>query len=605
MGLASGTLPFAGLADCQLQVTEASSRHREAAALSQPARGFLAGGQSNFLGRIRWDLGGLNLGNIARNGVGRKLVIVKAQRSKWFKKHNDTSEETVQMVVKVLCKSGESAEVTLDKHGRWLKPPDWFRIMDGLGKRRRWQLALEVFRWIQSQRWYKPDSGYYSKLISIMGKERQYRLAMWLFAEMRKMGCRPDTSLYNSLMGVHLRSDDKEKGFQKAIDLMQDMKVKRSCQPNVVTYNILIRAAAQLGHDEKVEEFFAYMLDADLVPDLYTYNGLIDAYGKAGRIEKMEKAFKRMRDRDKLRPDIVTFNTLIDSYGKAREFSKMETVLVGMSAPRKVGKLQPNVKTFNSVISNYANAGMWEKAEAIFQEMKKAEVQPSSITYEALLGAYGTAGMFIKVKELVKKMMMYGPRPEACTLNRMIECYCLHNMPDEAEALLKNSMAEVGIYPTSSSHGILIRHYKTVGNLARIPPLLDQMNSWGLKPTKQIYTDVLESIGLELDFKVDNKGGEKLELFDSEEDDEQKGNPASDTVSQYIELDGCFDERLLRAIEGLCVKFHQHKGGRLARRCHAMQFLERCSFMPTPSRRVGGSSRAAYGLPHLNFPQMA
>ncbi|KAL3677179.1 hypothetical protein R1sor_027127 [Riccia sorocarpa] len=541
MALVLSSLRFAGpsgkgLTDCHLRLTEASSCRRGLSAGSKCEWGFSARQsleRSNFLGGIHRDLAGFSFGKVACDNVGRKLVNVRAQRSRWFKKYNDTSEETVQMVVKVLCKSGNSAEVTLNKHGRWLKPPDWFRIMDGLGQRRRWQLALEVFRWIQSQKWYRPDNGYYSKLISIMGKERQYRLAMWLFAEMKKMGCRPDTSLYNSLMGVHLRGDDKEKGFQKAIDLLTDMKLRRACQPNVVTYNILLRAAAQLGHDEKVDEFFAYMLHGDLVPDVCTYNGLIDAYGKAGNIQSMEAAFKRMRERDKLKPDIITFNTLIDSYGKAGEFSKMEAVLAGMSGPRKGMKLQPNVKTFNSIISNYANAGMWEKAELTFQEMKKLEVQPSSISYEALLGAYGTAGLFTKMKELVHKMMTRGPRPEACTLNRMIDSYCLHNMPDEAEALLKNSMAEVGIYPTSSSHGILIRYYKTVGNLARIPPLLDQMSSWGLKPTKQIYTDVLESIGLDL-VKVGNQGGEKLEVFDGEEDDEQEETPATETEAQYM-----------------------------------------------------------------------
>ncbi|KAG6545407.1 hypothetical protein Mapa_013006 [Marchantia paleacea] len=489
-----------------------------------------------FGGGICRDIAVLKIGKRAEGGGGYRVVTVRAQRSRFFKKYKDTSKETVLMVVKVLCKSSDSAEVTLNKHGRWLKPPDWFEIMDGLGKRRRWQLALEVFRWIQMQKWYKPDNGYYSKLISIMGKEGQYRLAMWLFAEMKKMGCRPDTSLYNSVMGVHLRSEDKEAGFQKAAGLLEEMKLKRSCQPNVVTYNILIRAAAQLGHHDKVDELFRDLFDRDLVADLYTYNGLIDAYGKAGEIVKMEETFKRMRG-NKLKPDLVTYNTLIDAYGKAGELLKMEAVLAGMSGPRKGGRLHPSVKTFNSMITNYGNAGMWEKSEWVFQEMQKLEVQPSTITYEALLGAYGTSGMFSKMKELVKTMRMWGPRPEACTLNRMIDSYCQHDMTDEAEALLKNSMDEFGVYPTSLSHGILIRHYKNVGKLSRIPPLLDQMKCWGLKPTKQIYLDVLDSIGVQVDYSAE-QAGTNFSFSGDEEDDEELVARAleseSDVQSQYM-----------------------------------------------------------------------
>ncbi|KAF9589952.1 hypothetical protein IFM89_029568 [Coptis chinensis] len=34
------------------------------------------------------------------------------------------------------------------------------------------------------------DNGVYSKLISVMGKKGQIRMAMWLFSEMRNSGCR-------------------------------------------------------------------------------------------------------------------------------------------------------------------------------------------------------------------------------------------------------------------------------------------------------------------------------------------------------------------------------------------------------------------------------
>lgn len=84
--------------------------------------------------------------------------------------------------------------------------------------------VFQVFRWMQRQKWYKPDDGFYPKLIVIMGKAKQIRMAVWLFGEMKRNGHRPDTSLYNALITAHLHSRDKGRGFQKALQLLEDMK---------------------------------------------------------------------------------------------------------------------------------------------------------------------------------------------------------------------------------------------------------------------------------------------------------------------------------------------------------------------------------------------
>ena len=55
---------------------------------------------------------------------------------------------------------------------------------------------------MQKQRWYIADNGVYSKLITVMGKKGQTRMAMWLFSEMRNGGCRPDVSVYNTMRTV-------------------------------------------------------------------------------------------------------------------------------------------------------------------------------------------------------------------------------------------------------------------------------------------------------------------------------------------------------------------------------------------------------------------
>lgn len=79
---------------------------------------------------------------------------------------------------------------------------------------------------MQKQTWYKHDDGFYSKLIVIMGKAKQLRMAVWLFNETRRRGSRPDTSLYNALITAYLHSKDQGRGFEKALQLFEEMKKK-------------------------------------------------------------------------------------------------------------------------------------------------------------------------------------------------------------------------------------------------------------------------------------------------------------------------------------------------------------------------------------------
>lgn len=187
-------------------------------------------------------------------------------------------------------------------------------------------LYFQVFRWMQKQRWYIADNGVYSKLISVMGKKGQTRMAMWLFSEMRNSGCRPDSSVYNSLITAHLHSKDKVKALSKALGYFRKMKGMERCKPNIVTYNILLRAFAQAGNVEQVNDLFKDLEESIVSPDVYTFNGVMDAYGKNRMIPEMESVLSRMKS-SQCKPDIITFNLLIDSYGKRQEFEKMEQVM--------------------------------------------------------------------------------------------------------------------------------------------------------------------------------------------------------------------------------------------------------------------------------------
>ncbi|KAK4356626.1 hypothetical protein RND71_025597 [Anisodus tanguticus] len=200
---------------------------------------------------------------------------------------------------------------------------------------------------------------------------------------MRNSGCRPDTSVYNSVISAHLHSRDKSKALEKAMSYFEKMKGMERCNPRIVTYNILLRAFAQAKNVEQVDALLKDLDESIVTPDIFTFNGLMDAYGENGMIKEMEHVLSRMKS-NQLKPDIITFNILIDSYGKKQEFQKMELFKSLLQSKEK-----PTIPKFNLMITNYGRARSREKSELVLEKMIDLGYKPSYITYECLIVMYG------------------------------------------------------------------------------------------------------------------------------------------------------------------------------------------------------------------------
>ncbi|CAN6467945.1 unnamed protein product [Victoria cruziana] len=400
-------------------------------------------------------------------------------------------ESEAEGFVRILLKNfnGEKPLLSvLQKYVRLIRTEHCFLLFEELGKRDKWLQCLEVFRWMQKQRWYIADNGVYSKLISVMGKKGQTRMAMWLFSEMRSSGCRPDTSVYNALITAHLRSKDKTKALAKAYGYFQKMKGMERCKPNIVTYNILMRAYAQTGDVSKVEALFKDLQESIVSADVYTYNGVMDAYGKIGMITEMESVLQRMKSHQ-CRPDIITYNLLIDSYGKRQIFDKMEQVFKSLLRSKE----RPTLPTFNSMIINYGKGRQREKIEYVFKKMVDLGCSPSYITYESLITAYGYCDNVSRAREIFSEMMNSGKEMHVSTLNTMLDVYCNNGLPAEANLLLEYARTK-SLLPNASTYKLLYKAYTKANMKDLLQELLKQMDRDGVIPNKKFFLDALGAI---------------------------------------------------------------------------------------------------------------
>ncbi|GER35143.1 pentatricopeptide repeat-containing protein [Striga asiatica] len=416
-----------------------------------------------------------------------------SRRKKISPSSSSSSSLEAQDMVRLMMRSFSDKQplvTTLNKYVRFVRTEHCFLLFEELGRSDKWLQCLEVFRWMQKQKWYVADNGVYSKLISVMGKKGQTRMAMWLFSEMRNSGCKPDTSVYNALITAHLHSKNKSKALAKAHMYFEKMKGMERCKPSVVTYNILLRAFAQSKKVDEVNALFKDLDESIVNPDIYTFNGVMDAYGKLGMIKEMEFVLSRMKSKQ-IKPDIITFNLLIDAYGRKQEFVKMEQVFKSLLRSKE----KPTLPTFNSMITNYGKARLREKADSIFQKMTDMGYKPSPVTYECLIMMYGYCDCVSRARDIFDIMAESEREKKVSTLNAMLDVYCMNGLPMEADILFESARAN-GIYPVdSSSYKLLYKAYTKADMKEHLQKLLVCMDKDGIIPNKRFFLDALGALG--------------------------------------------------------------------------------------------------------------
>jgi pentatricopeptide repeat protein len=441
----------------------------------------------------KWLRFSVNLGDARRSTRTRITCGAISSRRKLAERESAERENRV-LVRSLMSRISDREPLvkTLDKYVKVVRCDHCFLLFEELGKSDKWLQCLEVFRWMQKQRWYIPDNGVYSKLISVMGKKGQTRMAMWLFSEMKNSGCRPDASVYNALITAHLHTRDKAKALEKVRGYLDKMKGIERCQPNVVTYNILLRAFAQSGKVDQVNALFKDLDMSPVSPDVYTFNGVMDAYGKNGMIKEMEAVLTRMRSNE-CKPDIITFNVLIDSYGKKQEFEKMEQTFKSLMRSKE----KPTLPTFNSMIINYGKARMIDKAEWVFKKMNDMNYIPSFITYECMIMMYGYCGSVSRAREIFEEVGESDRVLKASTLNAMLEVYCRNGLYIEADKLFHNASA-FRVHPDASTYKFLYKAYTKADMKEQVQILMKKMEKDGIVPNKRFFLEALEVFGSRL-----------------------------------------------------------------------------------------------------------
>ncbi|KAL3529743.1 hypothetical protein ACH5RR_009065 [Cinchona calisaya] len=206
---------------------------------------------------------------------------------------------------------------------------------------------------------FRPNSIVVSSLVDMYSKCGCLELAKHVF---NVVGEKQDVILWNTLLSAFAQHGSGE----KAINLFAEM-VRVGVRPDRITFLILLSACSHSGLVQEGLSFFEWMNhDHKIVPDQEHYACLIDILGRAGRFQEVIDQLRKMP----CKPDDRVWNALI---GVCMIHGNVE---MGRIAAKHLLQLDPqSPATYVLLSSIYAALGKWESVVKIRQLMDKRHVQ--------------------------------------------------------------------------------------------------------------------------------------------------------------------------------------------------------------------------------------
>ncbi|MED6135152.1 hypothetical protein PIB30_043509 [Stylosanthes scabra] len=270
--------------------------------------------------------------------------------------------------------------------------------------------------------------GFCSRIITLYGKSRMYRHARKVFDEMTQRNCTRTVLSFNALLAAYLHS----RKFGLVQTLFKELPKELSVEPDLVSYNILIKALCESGSFDSGLEMLEEMEKKGVNPNSITFNTLLDGLYAKGRFEDGERLWVSMGGKG-IAPDIRTCNSRL--MGMALEKKTKEAVEF-MEEMKKDG-VKPDVFSFHALIKGFVNEGNLEEAKKWFDEIGKSEFDPHKVTYATLIPFLCEKGDLKTAHEVSKDIFNHKLRVDGSLLQLVVDKLVAESMVSEAEEIVE------------------------------------------------------------------------------------------------------------------------------------------------------------------------
>ncbi|XP_050370252.1 pentatricopeptide repeat-containing protein At3g13160, mitochondrial-like [Argentina anserina] len=330
------------------------------------------------------------------------------------------TENNLKLLVK---KFKESSEIYRFR----TKSPVYEETVRRLATAKRFEAIEEI---LEHQKKY-PDfseEGFTVRILSLYGKAGMFDNAKKVFDEMPERNCARTVLSFNALMGACVSC----KKFEMVGKIFEEVMRELSVEPDVVSYNILIKAFCEMGKFDDAVAVIETMEEKGAVPDVITFNTLLDCLYGNQRFSEAEKIWGQMVEKNVV-PVIRSYNARL--MGLALEKRSQEAAQL-FEELKNIG-LKPDVFSFNALIKGSVNEGNLDEAKRWYGEIEKSGCRPARWTFGTLVPFVCEKGDMEYAFELCKDIFKSRRVVSATLLQPVVNGLVKASMIEQAKELVR------------------------------------------------------------------------------------------------------------------------------------------------------------------------
>lgn len=291
----------------------------------------------------------------------------------------------------------------------------------------------------------------------------------------------------------------EQRSWEKALRVFEWVKSQEEYIPNVIHYNVVLRALGRARKWDQLRLCWIDMAKRGVRPTNNTYSMLVDVYGKAGLVKEALLWIKHMK-LNGIHPDEVTMSTVLKVLKDGGEYDRADRFYKDWCA----GRIELDDFSLDSMDGMKSNTGTEPISlkqfllTELFRIGSKNKSSPGrrnstgggtsprrkpylTTTYNTLIDLYGKAGRLKDAADVFADMLSSGVALDTFTFNTMIFVCGSHGHLFEAELLL-DKMEERRINPDTKTYNIFLSLYANAGNMDAALQCYRKIREVGLFP---------------------------------------------------------------------------------------------------------------------------
>ncbi|KAL5773408.1 hypothetical protein ACOSP7_012998 [Xanthoceras sorbifolium] len=247
--------------------------------------------------------------------------------------------------------------------------------------------------------------------IVLYGQANMIDHASRTFKEMDRYGVSRSVKSLNSLLFACILAQDYKEVKRIFVEFPKIYEI----EPNLETYNTVIKAFCESGDSSSVYSVLAEMDRKSVKPNATSFGTLLAGFYKEEKYEDVGKVLKMM-EKYGIKSGLSMYNVRIQSLCKLKKSAEAKALFDGMVSRGT----KPNSDTYNHLIHGFCREGNLEEAKRLYSSMVNRGCQPNSHIYFTLVHFLCQGGDYETALKVCKESMEKGWVPNFSTMKLLV-----------------------------------------------------------------------------------------------------------------------------------------------------------------------------------------